>query len=100
MPRTPTAPPVTDPLADLRPQETPPGPPPGDEQPPELQPTAVHDKAWHDAQASVVVATWHADRTVAGLIHAGGVCGCWLQARLALTAVHGQPVEAVQENED
>jgi hypothetical protein len=112
MPRTPAVP-AADPLADLRDVSSlaavegpsaAPAPLPGPAASTETQdePAApgeaqglVTDALWHQAAVALMVATWHRDRTAQSLGHGGGTCGCVYLARMALVAVHGQPVVAL-----
>lgn len=89
--------PGADPLADLR-DETPPGPPPGEQDETLLdgELTAVYSPAWHEQRTNQIVAAYHADSTAQGFAHKGGACGCRYLARKALQAAVGEPVEALE----
>jgi len=98
MPRP--AAPVADPLADLRaPEHREPEAPAG-EVVPEAEQVTLHSPAWHDQALAQIVGAWHRDKAAQGFAHKGGTCGCRYLARLAMEAVHGQPVEPLEDEPD
>lgn len=89
-PRTKTPP--ADPLADLRPEGSPSGPP-APEVPEVLEIRPMASQEVHDAMRAEIVVAYHGDTVAAGTLHKGGVCACRYLAALAVRTVMGEPMD-------
>lgn len=87
---------TADPLADLRQDDTPAGPPSLDEAPQDAEPRPTFTPEHFREMASEVVVAFHLDTVATGTLHKGGVCACHYLARTALRAALGEPVEPVE----
>lgn len=97
-PSAPTAP--TDPLADLRPKDSPAGPPQPEVEPDVVEIRPMASQGVHDAMRAEIVVAFHADTVAAGTLHKGGVCACRYLATLAVRSVMGAPVERQEDETD